>query len=353
VHPAPALILALGFAAYAVASGVLRPETQRARLIELAIIAGVALAFIIPFVGPLFRAYHFKTLNADPSRHVGLALKEIVRDLATPRTLLAGFGVWTAWQARSTGKPSSRTILMLSVAGSALLLFGYGLAAQILESRHLILPVVTPAFHFHIYVNAFELMAFGVGFAALMRRLAGWAQGHGLAPASSGRVTGVLLLALTLLVLPRHLRGKDLSSYRQDALTFSSDPRIHDLYDWLRRHTPPNTVVLCDDALCVYTVAPAGRGVVSLPENYSNPYVAREPRAADRDRMFEAVRNRDVSLFASLVAQYRVGYVAFRGAAIPSDAALFNLKRVGHFGDVELDAVVTPDPAGATPGGRG
>jgi len=149
---------------------------------------------------------------------------------------------------------------------------------------------------------------------------------------------------LMLIALPGYLGGKDLAGFRKAALTFSNDPGVYDLHDWLRQHTAPSAVILCDDAVSIYTVAPAGRGVVSLPENYSNPYVARERRAADRDLMFEAIRNQDASLFARLAAQYRVRAVIFRADAVPNDPAAFKLKRVGRFGRLELHVIDAPDP---------
>jgi len=140
--------------------------------------------------------------------------------------------------------------------------------------------------------------------------------------------------------MPGHLASRDLGAYRRDAIGFSNDPGIHDLYEWLRANTRPGAVVLCDDGVSIYTVAPAGRAVVSMPENYSNPYVAREQRSGDRDRLYRALRAGDGATFAALAARYRVGYVTFREP--PADLARFNLKYVGRFGTVQLAQVVAP-----------
>ena len=45
-------------------------------------------------------------------------------------------------------------------AAATLALFGYGLAAQILENFHvLLLPMLVPNLHFHLYLNLLELLA--------------------------------------------------------------------------------------------------------------------------------------------------------------------------------------------------
>ena len=364
VHPAPAFLLALAMAIYAMISSLAASSWYERRRLwtQLILIAVVALAFVLPYMAPLIRTYHLHTINSDPARKVGVTLHEILTEFVRPRTAVAAVGLlglwrsgaWRVWQAPTSDAGAKTTTnatattkyaqaarrrLLFAFAAATVALFGYGLAAQILENFHvLLLPMLVPNLHFHLYLNLLELLAFGVGFVAIMRSVA---QRIGSAAKlrlpEAGLAVGTLI-ALAVLLLPRHIEDRDLSHYREASLGFAADPALGDLYGWLRAHTPADTVILSHGDIAGYTVGAAGRGVVAMPMNYSNPYVSFTQREADNDRMYQALRSGDAGLFADLTARYRVAYVALEGEA-PAASVRSLLRPVGRFGRVDLEEV--------------
>ena len=367
VHPAPALLLALTFAIYALISSLAArsaPEGLRTRT-ELMVIAAVSLAFVVPYMTPLVRAYHLHTLNADPARKVGVSLHEMLTELVTVRMAITAVGLvglwrsgaWRVWrpaaaaaeltpptEAAAAGARAARRRLLFAFAVATMALFGYGVAAQILENFHiLLLPMIVPNLHFHLYLNTLELLAFGVGFMTLIRSLARWIGTTGKVRVPEAVLAVGTLAALALLMLPRHLKSRDLSHYHEASLSFAGDPGLGSLYDWLRAHTPADAVVLSHEDTAVYTVGAAGRGVVRMPMNHSNPYVSFMQRDADNDRMYQALRSGDAAVFTDLTARYRVTYVALEDEA-PAASIRSLLRPVGRFGGVDLEEIQVSRP---------
>lgn len=385
VHPAPAFLLALAMAIYAMISSLAASSWYERRRLwtELILIAVVALAFVLPYMAPLIRTYHLHTINSDPARKVGVTLHEILTEFVRPRTAVAAVGLlglwrsgaWRVWRAPTSeagAKATSRATtdyaraarrrLLFAFAAATMALFGYGLAAQILENFHvLLLPMLVPNLHFHLYLNLLELLAFGVGFVAIIRAAAQRIGSGGKVRVPEAGLAVGTLIALAILLLPRHIEDRDLSHYREASLGFAADPALGDLYGWLRAHTPADTVILSHGDTAGYTVGAAGRGVVAMPMNYSNPYVSFTQREADNDRMYQALRSGDAGVFSDLTARYRVAYVALEGEA-PAASVRSLLRPVGRFGRVDCEEVQVPSrvattmrsPSGGTPfGGQG
>jgi hypothetical protein len=360
VHPAPALLLALAFAVYAtISSRAARSPSERGRpWVELILIAVVSLAVVLPYMTPLIRAYHLHSVNGDPARKVGVSLHEMLRELVTPRMAVAVValvglwrsGAWRVWRptggAVQSNSPTDAAAdraaerrLLFAFAVATLAMFGYGLTVQILENFHLLrLPMIVPNLHFHLYFDTLELLAFGAGFMTLVRSLARWIGQAGKARVPEAVLAVGTLVALTVLVLPRHIKSRDLSYYRQASLSFGADPALGDLYTWLRAHTPADTVVLSHEDTAAYTVGAAGRGVVRMPMNHSNPYVSFAQRDLDNDRMYLALRSGDAGVFTDLTARYRVTYVALQDE-VPAASMQSLLRSVGRFGGVDLEEV--------------
>jgi hypothetical protein len=348
IHPAPAMILAFTFAGYAVMSSLsAQPAAEkRGAWIGLAVIALVSAALALPYIVPLFRMYRLHMVNASPARNVGISLHEMIKELVTPRMAVAAVGLvglarsgaWRVW--RASARPTGRLLFAFSLA--TLSLFGYGLLAQVLETLHiLVLPMFVPTLHFHLYVNTLELLGFGAGFVTLVGFCAPRIARVVKARVSEGELAVGALVALAVLLLPRHLHSRDLTHYRQASAGFADDPALHDLYGWLRDRTPPDAVVLCHEGVAGYTVGAAGRGVVRMPMNHSNPYVSFAQREADNDRMFQALHDGDDLIFRTLAARYRVAYVALEDES-PASSFAGLLRPIGRFGRVNLVQVELP-----------
>jgi hypothetical protein len=351
IHPAPALLLALACLIHTALSSLSAPTRAEKlrRWGELAIIALVSLALVLPYLAPLARAYHLHMVNTDPARKAGVSLHEILKELVTLRMAVAAIGLyavarsgaWRVWRSDSTGGRSSSRLLF-AFAAATLLLFGYGLLAQALENFHLVeLPMFVPTLHFHLYMNTLELLAFGAGFMTIVRFVTPRLERVSKMRLSEGPLAAGTLVALAVVLLPRHLHSRDLSHYREASMGFAADPALRDLYSWLRDHTAPDTVVLCQEGTAAYTVGAAGRGVVRMPMNHSNPYVSFTQREADSDRMYEALKTGDAPTFTALAARYKVAYVALEDG--PPAAAIGSLLRpIGRFGRVDLREVELP-----------
>ena len=204
-----------------------------------------------------------------------------------------------------------------------------------------------PNLHFHLYLNLLELLAFGVGFVAIIRAAAQRIRSSGKGRVPEALLSVGTLTVLALMLLPRHIEDRDLSHYREASLGFGADPALGDLYAWLRAHTPADTVILSHGETAGYTVGAAGRGVVAMPMNYSNPYVSFTQRDADSDRMYQALRSGDAGVFSDLTARYRVAYVALEGEAPPASVRSL-LRPAGRFGRVDLEEVRVPSRVATT-----
>jgi hypothetical protein len=360
-HPAPAAILAVTFVVYAALTP--RGPARAGRWFELVLLGAVSFLLTLPFVAPLWGKYHLTTLNSDPSRWVGVSLHAMIRDLARPRTLIAILGAVYVWRVRTwriwlgsdlaiksdPRRPTGRVFveaggpqrtLLIACLSATIFWFAYGLVSQILENRNLaLLPQIVPTFHFYLYLQMAALLAFGVGFALLVQWfIAGVRRTMGMRlPVTT--VTAAVLLALTTAGLPWHMRARDFVVFRNWSQGYEADPSVAGLYDWLRANTTPDTVVLSPPALADVAVASSGRGVVSLPMNHSNPYVSFVQRDADRQRMYDALRQGDTLGFRALAERYHVSYVAFNQDS-PAPSPSRYLQPVGSFGQVQLAKVL-------------
>ena len=233
------------------------------------------------------------------------------------RPAVAAAGLAILLSARAGGPPAGgadrRRAVLLALLASALLLFGYGLTAQLLQKYGGVnLPRVLPTYHFFKYLKATESLLFGLGLAAGVRFAAGrtgadWAVPLGL--------TG-LTLAVVAARFPAYAASADLTEMRRVALLNSADADRIALYHWLRAEAGPADVFLADPWLSVSTVSAANRKVVCMHDQFSNIYVDYHARYADLGRMYAALRDRDAAVFDAPAERYGVTHVVLSADAV-------------------------------------
>jgi hypothetical protein len=150
----------------------------------------------------------------------------------------------------------------------------------------------------------------------------------------------LLTFACVLPFLPAWLRREDYGAARQAALAMSARVDEANVSSWINEHTPSRAVFLCGDFPSVLVVGPAGRRVVSVRRSFSNPYLDERARRVDRDRMFAALAQGDVTAFRALARAYHVTYVLTGGEGDPDLAGAPGLREMLGSGRFRLYSVL-------------
>ncbi len=294
-HAGPALILALAVTAVT-AHGVVT-EARGPHLRRLVTIGGLAFLVSAPFLVSLWGHDGPHLRNPIPTRHVGLATRDMLAALLAPRPVLALVGAWLSWQGRANLDPDVRRGL-LALTGVTAALLGYGTAADVLGYRGVALPMVVPTFHFFVYLTALMALGFGIGAFALGERLP-WPR------ARRGLTVGIVCLT-GLTLYPRYWSAPAQAAWPEAARRLERE--LSALYRWSRA-LPPDVVVLTDDHHGMYGVVAAGRRVVCTTPTMSSPYVDLAERDRDRRAMFDALRAGATTRFDALRREYAVTHV--------------------------------------------
>jgi hypothetical protein len=273
-HTAPALILGT------VAMFVLRPRA-------LAIAGATAAAVASPFLVSIAWHYRFSILNDAPMawRWLPVTLQGFPGALRTDALLITA-GLAGALLARNR-------VLLLWMAVS-LSLTAYGLARDWVPA----LPAVVPAFHFWRSALASLTLLTGVTAWTVCERVA-------------GRYAGVVLASAAALAIAANLqqyRGRFDFVYGR-SIARNRDPNHAAAGAFLRKVTREDAVVLGSRGASLQIIGPAGRHVVAVNANWSNPYIENATRVRDRDTMLDLLKSGDVRGFTELADTYRVTHV--------------------------------------------
>jgi len=288
-HTAPAVMLA-GLACVLFARNIK----------AIAQIGGTALIIAAPFLFSIGLHYRLHILNWAPIRwqYLPLSLAQL------PSTLRMNGFLVAAAIAGLVLLPERRVLI-------AWVALAFGLMLYNLRG-----PAFIPAFHFWLYTTAALMVLAGGAVARLVRRPA---------------LVVVLNVIALLIAWPSYAGRADFREGRAQSL--GRDPDLARAADFLRRTVPPNEAVLGDDAAVNQVIAPAGRRTVAAQSLFSNPYVALEPRAADRRRMFDAIDAHDRARLAALEQRYGVSTVVSVNPEWCAAAAR-TLELAYRFGDV-------------------
>jgi hypothetical protein len=312
-HTAPALLLAICMTVEFARTG----WPGRERLIQLLIVVLSASIVATPYLLSIGGHYHFHIRNAAPIAFVTTELDlEHVRSywVATLSPSLIGVIalIGYVWLARQWHTLPARLILSSAIASAIFLGFSY--VAQTEWGRANGFHGIVPPHHFVYYLRAFEAFAFAAGVTGL----ADWI-GRALrsrAPFAADAAMPVLVSAaigLAVWTYPSYARRFDFVGKRIIAQRMFTDHSLVDMYEWLRRNTAPDDVVLAPLNLSQSVIGTSGRKVVAVDKLFSNPYVDWAERARDRDEMEHLLEAHDWTDFLNLAARYRVRYVAHHG----------------------------------------
>ena len=327
-HTAPALLAGgIMLAVTAAALGREKKDVALLRKTCLGFLVCMMAAFVcsLPYSGPILWRYHFHIVNEWPTMLVDpyLSLEQWpkrLKDLAgaAPLLAVAGIGALAASRTAMRGKSTGRNIV-LAWLGLCLFAIAYSYARQALENYHWRLPQAVPVHHFSLFLSAVEAILAGLGVAGLCRLLVhGFSRFFPALPVRAARVTGnVLILAAAAgtaaAYYPSFRSAPEFTKTWNRAVYNQQYTAREAAYDWIRAHSGPNDVFLCKYELAVKIVEPAGRKVVATMIFYSNPYVDCQPGFHARDRMFEALKNRDAAMFQSFAQPYRMAYILAEG----------------------------------------
>jgi len=277
-------------------------------LIDLSLIAAVAMLISAPFLAPLIRVYGFEIVHPAPLQFSGISLGQMLRDLASPRFAIALLGV-IALGRRARREPLTYGIrIWLYFAVVALAWLTLTVAASHLS----FLGQALPAYHFHIYFKLAECMLFGVGCWVVAVWLSARPWSRWKAPVWCA----VMITLLVVTAMPGYLRRPDFVDFPQASRRFEKHPSVGPLYHWALENSRPSDVfIAADPMLALFSIAAAGRKLVAMPVLFSNPYVDYGVRWRDQEAMrsiLSVQSNQPLSAFRRLAKQYDVTFVVTR-----------------------------------------
>ncbi len=297
-HTGPALVLG------GVALLVLRPR-------HVAIAGSVALLVASPFAWSILVHYRLHVVNPVP-----LAWSWPPLTLSGfPATLLAHAPLLAAGAA-GLAIVRDRVVRGWVVVASALL------ALALLRDAVPSMPPLVPTFHFWRYaMAAATLLAAASG---------GWLLVRAPQPLRLGVLAAVVGCAAWW--APRYRSRFDFVYGRSVAAARSPDLLAAGAF--LHKSTPDTAVVLGSRGLSLEVIGPAGRKVVGVTANWSNPYVDATARIAARDAMLADITAGRVEPFNTLARAYGVTHAVGMGDDECGRMAAGGLQRLYRFGEV-------------------
>jgi len=188
-----------------------------------------------------------------------------------------------------------------------------GLPFAMVARRSPIIPAVVLAYHFSFLLRGLQWVLCGYGVVALIAVVTSQGSRWLSRPVPIAPVASLAIVALVAVTYRPYLRRDAFTKAVRDAELFGdrrSDAQR--AFRWIQEHTPPDAVFLASDGDGLRIVGPAGRRLVCIGEPFSNPYVARAPRAKARDEMTAALGRGDLAAFEGARAPFGVTHVLIR-----------------------------------------
>jgi hypothetical protein len=238
-----------------------------------AILFGTAIVIAAPVLWSIVFRYHMRILNPAPNNWVWAPLRlEYLRDWLRSWVSYGSIppivGVAVA-VARLRRHVAAKLVLCWAAVTSLLLAYGFVQQAVGFDR----LPALVPHYHFYVYFLAVGHVFTGIGVWAIVSSaarilgegLAGIAPG--VAAAASATVVVLLAGAYVGANLPAYHRRPGFHHDRSIATDRALDQAAADVTRRLRSETPADAVVLASQEHSIFDIAPAGRGVVVVPES--------------------------------------------------------------------------------------
>jgi len=220
----------------------------------------VALCVASPFLWAIAVHYHLHVINSTPMAWAWppVTLAGLPATLMSNALLLtiAGGGFFVV---------QSRVVRAWVVA--AAVLTAYGVAREVVA----VLPAVVPTFHFWRYLTLGAILLSSAAADRVFERLTG---------RFAVLVVPVLVATALAWKLPEYRGRFDLRYGR--AVADARSPDLSAAAAFLHKSVPANAVVLGSRGLSLEVIGPAGRKVVGVNPNWSNPYVDDSSRIGAR-----------------------------------------------------------------------
>lgn len=277
------------------------------------IIAGlVALIVASPFLYAIEGHYHLHVVNPVPMAWQWLP----VTIEGFPGTLRANAVLILAGLAGGFVVRSKVARVWLIVS---LLLTALSLTRELTPS----VPPIVPTFHFWRYaMAALTIMAGGTV----------WKLCELVARKHAVATLAVVATVAVAIYLPQYRSRFDFV-YGQ-SIARNRDPNHAATTAWLRQQTPESAVILGTRGASLQIIGPAGRRVVAVNANWSNPYVDVIRRVDDREAMLEALKAGDDERFTPLADAYRVTHVVGVGPEECGQIRGSRVKLMDRIGDL-------------------
>lgn len=279
--------------------------------------AFTAILFALPLIYFLVFVYRLQIVNYAPSTWLGdfNPSKLIAENLNLP-LLIAAVGFISLY--RDKISHLTKRIMTLWILGGSVFLI-YSLVVTYLARKQIIfLPAFVPWFHFYFYLKAAETVLFGYGFMKLFELLFALCKRVFNSPKflEFDFEPIVLVTAVTVMLFPLYLNRIDFIPARKYAIERGKKSEELAAYQWIRKHTKKNDVFLATDYHSLFVINPAGRKTVCTKKEFSNPFVDFRKRDADRNHMFQYLRENHPSEFQNLAEGYSLDYVISSDQAV-------------------------------------
>jgi hypothetical protein len=312
-HTAPALVLGA-----IAATLVLQAEgTKFRRAGWLAAMLATAVLVASPFLWSILGRYRLRVVNPEPGAFVwpGTGIENLggilAGALARPALLglvLTGLFALAARQGREIRAPARILIGAWILWGMSFL--AYTLAQPALQARGWKVPPLVPVFHFWMLLGALASLLAGLGLTCLGERAASLVT---VTPERRSRAAAATTVAIglgfALLSYPSWRTRDDFVEARRLAEFHGGWLDRIATHRWVRAHTHADDVFLAEQDPGLRVVATAGRKLVAVESDFSNPFVPWQPRAEAAARMLAALHPGGHEVFHPLAVEYRVSYV--------------------------------------------
>lgn len=320
-HTAPAVVLGfvLTIAELVRWRGLVRQGMPWKGIGEYAGMLFTAFASSLPYTYSIIWNYHFHIVNDWPTRYTDpyIELKRLpafLLECATPSTFLAALGLLILIRGLRR-RAENRMAALWWAAGIGLLAYSY--AAQIInENWHIRIGQIVPGHHAMLFISAAKALLIGYGTVAGANVILA-AIHDALSKKEAGRRRRVILptgrivaaFAAFAVLAAGYREGAEygVMKYTEGFHAEHDDTRA--MYDWIVANTHPEDAFLCEWDVAARLINATGRKLAANMIWYSNPYVDFQQRIADKNAMFDALKNRDEKTFRQLAGQRNVRFV--------------------------------------------
>jgi hypothetical protein len=303
-HLAPTLLFAV-IVTMMLALG-LRTTPNTGSINKFGAFAVGAMLFSLPLIYFLVVVYRLRVLNYAPSIWLGsFSPSALIVENLNVALLIAAVGLFALYQQKNF--KLTKSIITLWIISASVLLV-YSLVVTYLARKQMAyLPALVPWFHFYFYLKAAETVLFGYGFLKLFELLKRAVKSPKFL---EFEVVPVLIAIVAAVILfPSYINRVDLMPARKYAIIRGQKSDEIAAYHWIRKNTKKNDVFLATDNYSLFVINPAGRKTVCTKKEFSNPFVDFKKRDADRNQMFEDLRQNHFFEFQNLAAGYSLDYV--------------------------------------------